>query len=82
VKPRTSVVGVNEGFTRHQIVDGRNGYLFDRGKENMLAVDRLLEIEWTPVEIQRTAQRYDVTNFRKCWLSFVKQGCHTEEQHP
>ncbi|WP_251328897.1 glycosyltransferase [Haloplanus pelagicus] len=62
------VVGVDEGYTSHQIEDGVNGVLFDRGTANLrAAVDRAYATEWDPEAIQRTAERFDTARFREAW---------------
>lgn len=62
------VVGIAEGFTEHQIRDGENGVLFERGRESLLAaVQRASSINWSSSEIQRTAERYGIDQFRDDW---------------
>lgn len=65
------VVGVNEGFTKHQIEDSVNGVLFDRG-EVLEAVKRMYKHDWNPKTIQQTAARYDITEFRKRWNDLIQ----------
>lgn len=66
------VVGVNEGFTKHQIEDGVNGVLFDRGVERMRdAIDRMYDQSWDAGEIQETAERYGMDRFEDEWRGLV-----------
>lgn len=62
------VVGIDEGFTSHQIRDEENGVLFSRGPENLrAAVERMYDQEWDPASIQESAVQYDVERFREAW---------------
>lgn len=66
------VVGIAEGFTEHQIRDGENGVLFERGPASLLAaIERAYSIDWSPNAIQRTAERYGVDRFRDDWCEFL-----------
>lgn len=68
------VIGVNEGFTRHQIISEKNGLLYQRGRENIIqAIERLSQIDWNPLEIQETAERFDIERFRENWLSLLDE---------
>lgn len=66
------VVGVDEGFTRHQIEDGVNGILYERGIDNLrAAIERMYQQEWKAGEIQRIAEQYDIEVFRRKWYSLL-----------
>jgi len=56
----TPVIGVRDGFTEHQVLDGKNGRLFDRG-ELAAALDRFERqgVSWTSTQIAEFAE----TNF-------------------
>lgn len=62
----TPVIGVNEGFTKFQVHDGRNGVLVDRSPEGIQAGVHRLNTEgvaWTPEQIASDAERYSVDRF-------------------
>jgi glycosyltransferase involved in cell wall biosynthesis len=66
------VAGVNEGYTAHQVIEGTNGVLFERGPENLrAAVRRLEETDWDPAAIRETAERYDTARFRERWQALL-----------
>ncbi|MFB6197115.1 MAG: glycosyltransferase, partial [Halobacteriaceae archaeon] len=60
----TPVIGINEGFTQYQIMNGKNGYTFERGHLN-----RAIEyfethgVEWSSDRIAQFADRFDVQQF-------------------
>lgn len=62
----TPVIGVREGYTQIQIQQGTNGYLFDRGTENLVAtVEEFLseQVSTSSEEIQQMATRYSFERF-------------------
>jgi glycosyltransferase involved in cell wall biosynthesis len=65
----TPVIGVNEGFTRFQIMDGQNGYTYDRTNGGGLrATLRRFErdgVTWTPDRIATFADRFSVEEFQR-----------------
>lgn len=64
----TPVIGVDEGYTRFQVDDGRTGVLYDRGVEGLVdAVERFEREGVTagPDEIAAEAAEYSVANFRR-----------------
>lgn len=63
----TPVIGVNEGFTQYQIMDGRNGYTFDRDSDGLREAVYRFEcegVEWADGRIADFADRFGVTQFR------------------
>jgi len=66
------VVGVDEGFTSHQVTEGENGVLFSRGARNLRrAVERMYRQAWDPDVIKNSSSRYDVSSFRREWRDLV-----------
>lgn len=64
----TPVIGVNEGFTQYQIMDGQNGYTFDRDSNGIRdAVQRFERdgVSWTDDRIAEFAEQFSVTKFRE-----------------
>ncbi|RDZ39353.1 glycosyl transferase family 1 [Haloferax sp. Atlit-19N] len=73
----TPVIGVREGFTRHQIIDGVNGVLFDRGVDNLVDAIERFESEGvtaTEHDIERFAQQFSVERFRRQMRSIVNEA--------
>lgn len=69
------VVGVEEGFTAHQINPGVNGVLFERsGNDLRAAVERLSEHDWEPERIQQSAERFDTETTLQKWRSLLNDG--------
>lgn len=61
----TPVIGINDGFTKHQIIDEQNGLLFARG-HLPAALDQFEArgVEWSEPRIERFADRFAVERFR------------------
>lgn len=62
------VIGVRDGFTKHQIHDGRDGILFDRGVGNLVtALDRFERdgVTGTPADLMDYASHFSVDRFRR-----------------
>lgn len=67
------VVGVDEGFTKHQIDDGETGILFDRGASGLRgAVEEMYDREWDPDRLQQAATQYDVSRFGEAWRDLLQ----------
>lgn len=63
----TAVIGPREGFTKHQIVDGRNGILYDRSPEAIsMAIDRFQEdgITMDSDDLRQFAAQFSEETFR------------------
>lgn len=57
----TPVIGVREGFTRHQLLEGQNGLLFDRSVENIRDAVQRFEadgVAWSEHELARWADHW------------------------
>lgn len=68
------VVGVNEGFTKHQLEDGENGVLFEPSKASLqAAVKRFLETDWDSKQIQNVSRKYDTRAVRKQWIRVLRE---------
>lgn len=68
------VVGVNEGYTQHQITDGEDGVLFEPTHDCLVdALQRAESTQWNPAEIQHYARQYDVRAVRRQWLQTIRR---------
>ncbi|ELZ19143.1 group 1 glycosyl transferase [Haloterrigena salina JCM 13891] len=73
----TPVIGVNDGFTQYQIIDGVNGVQFDRGVENLRSAVESFEgngVKWTESELREFAQNFDVDRYQRQFQSIVKEA--------
>lgn len=64
----TPVIGVRDGFTQHQIADGGNGILFDRGLRELADAVRRFErerVSWSVDELAAFADRFSVPRFHR-----------------
>lgn len=76
----TPVIGVDEGFTTHQIQNGRNGYLWPREQARLRETIQHLEtvgVEWAPERIEEFADRFNADRFRQEFRELVAS---TEER--
>lgn len=61
----TPVIGVNEGFTQYQIMDGKNGYTFERGAlRDAIRTFEREGVSWDADRIAEFADRFSVANFQ------------------
>lgn len=62
----TPVIGIREGFTEHQINDGKNGILYDHGDLEQ-AIQRFETdgVDWTPRKIADSVTPYSRERFRE-----------------
>jgi glycosyltransferase involved in cell wall biosynthesis len=66
------VVGVNEGYTRYQVEEDENGYLFDPDVDSVTnAVGYIKNNKWDPEQIMTMSKKFDVRVIRKKWIDFV-----------
>lgn len=78
----TPVLGVDDGFTRVQISPGDNGFVYDRGVENIAAaVGEFSErgVSWAPEEISAFADRFGVEAFRRNMRRVVDDAVERSE---
>jgi glycosyltransferase involved in cell wall biosynthesis len=69
----TPVIGVDEGFTSTQVINGKNGYLYQRG-ELVDAIKKFerFGVDWSPQKIQSDAiSRFQLDSFNDKITSFV-----------
>ena len=62
----TPVIGVDEGFTGYQILDGKNGYTFLRGVDQLRdAIDTFERegVDWDEAHIEAFAEQFSTSNF-------------------
>lgn len=71
----TPVIGVAEGFTTHQILDGKNGLLYDHSRDGLLRALKRFDREgvaWDSERIEAFAERFDTAEFRSQMYEFVR----------
>lgn len=71
------VIGVQEGFTQHQVQDGQNGCTYARGVSNLAeAVKRFDEngVAWSPPRIQQFAEQFSLGRFRQQMRKIVSEA--------
>jgi glycosyltransferase involved in cell wall biosynthesis len=62
----TPVIGVEEGYTKYQIKDGRNGYtIYPNATDALHAIDTLddVGVSWSPDELNQFAQQFSTERF-------------------
>ncbi|WP_458186846.1 glycosyltransferase [Haladaptatus sp. NG-WS-4] len=68
------LIGVNEGFTRHQAVDGKTGLRFEPTVASLRdSIDRFDPDDFDSTEIQRFAERYDRATFARTLRNVVRR---------
>ncbi|WP_458206995.1 glycosyltransferase [Haladaptatus sp. NG-SE-30] len=68
------LIGVNEGYTRHQVVEGKTGLRFEPTIASLRdAIDRFDPDDFDSDEIQRFAERYDRATFADSLLNLVNR---------
>lgn len=81
----TPVIGADEGFTRHQIQDGLNGYRCEPTVEGVQrAFDRFDRegVEWPEQVIERYAQQFDWARFSDDMQAVVAEARETVRVDP
>lgn len=71
----TPVIGVRDGFTKHQISDGKAGILYERG-ELLSAIERFERegVDLTSEQIAELAEQYSVESFQNQIRSAVREA--------
>ncbi|WP_266075052.1 glycosyltransferase [Haladaptatus caseinilyticus] len=68
------LIGVNEGYTRQQVVDGTTGLRFEPTVDSLrAAVERFDPDDFDGGEIQQFAERYERTTFEEALLDLVEE---------
>lgn len=68
----TPVVGVDEGFTQHQIVTGHNGVLVKPDVDSVMAgIQQVGDVQWSPAQIAAYAEQFGTDRFRNEVISAV-----------
>ena len=73
----TPVIGVDDGFTRHQILHGKNGYTFARQGGHLRETIRLFEqrgVKWSADQIASFAERFSTRRFREEMRDLVERA--------
>jgi glycosyltransferase involved in cell wall biosynthesis len=73
------VVGTNEGYTKHQVIEGKTGTLFEPSTEELItAVRRHRNMSWDSNEIQTNARLYDTRSVRLTWIQALRDLINEE----
>ena len=69
------VIGIEEGFTKQQIVPGLNGFFLEHVTHGSLSrtIRNIREHNWDTKEIQKCAAEYDVPEFKNKIISLVEE---------
>jgi glycosyltransferase involved in cell wall biosynthesis len=81
----TPVLGVRDGFTQHQILDGRNGYTYDRSDTNIVDAVRHFEangVAWSATDIQAFAEQFSLPRFRERMRDIVAEATEAAAIQP
>lgn len=83
----TPLLGVEEGMTQYQVIDGKNGYAFERdesGKTIRTVVQRFEDdgAEWTDSEIEAFAERFSVQAFHDRMQGAVDRAVENADATP
>lgn len=80
----TPVIGVRDGFTKQQIIDGENGYSFSREGGHLRERIRHFErhpVAWSPNEIRQFAvEQFDLGVFQTRMREIVENAVDTMEE--
>lgn len=71
----TPVIGVKDGFTRYQILEGDNGILFDRGVENLRRAVEEFEtdsVRWNEADLQEFANQFNIDRYQSQFSNIVE----------
>jgi glycosyltransferase involved in cell wall biosynthesis len=83
----TPLLGVEEGMTQYQVIDGKNGYAFERdesGKTIRTVVQRFEDdgVGWTDSEIEAFAERFSVQAFHDRMQGAVDRAVENADVTP
>lgn len=73
----TPVLGVDGGYTKYQIMNGKNGYMFGQDLEEIMKAVKCINchgVEWTPEKIREFSHKYGVYEFRKKMKQVVRKA--------
>jgi glycosyltransferase involved in cell wall biosynthesis len=83
----TPLLGVREGMTQYQVVEGKNGYTFERD-ETGVAIANVVRtfdregVEWEAEEIESFAERFSVDEFSTRMRRMVEQAVQNANVQP
>lgn len=81
----TPVIGVDEPFTCHQIIDGENGLTYQRGVSHLAAAVESFErnsVAWGDNELESFAAQFSVDRFRTAMREHVRAAQARSEVIP
>lgn len=79
----TPVIGIKDGFTQHQIVDGKSGILFDSGVSELAETVRRFDsqgVVWSAGEFEHYTEQFGVGRFREEMRAIVNET--VDEKRP
>lgn len=81
----TPVIGIDEGFTQFQLLEGKNGYTFERETRSLYHAIRRFEtegVDWDEDRIAQFADRFSVQQFREGMREAVAEAEAQSEVTP
>ena len=84
----TPLIGVREGMTRFQVVDGKNGVSYDRGPTPVESIQDAVSqferdgVEWSEGEISSFANRFSVDAFHENMWTVVEKAVDQSDVVP
>lgn len=81
----TPVIGVKDGYTQHQIADGKNGMLYSRQGGHLRERIRHFErvgVEWDAARLEEFAERFATDRFRNEMAAVVERARAQSEVEP
>jgi len=83
----TPLLGVREGMTQYQIIDGKTGYTFNRdrsGRTIRNAIEKFEEegVDWTEAEIASFANRFSIQTFHDRMYDAVERAVENADITP
>lgn len=82
----TPVIGVADGFTKHQIMDGKNGRIFSKDIAQLIEIIKQFEnngVSMSSIELESFAEQFSVDKFRNRIKEIVeKTQCETMISSP
>ncbi|PAU84938.1 glycosyl transferase family 1 [Halorubrum salipaludis] len=83
----TPLFGVREGMTQYQVINGKNGYTFDRDEtgqniRNVIQEFECKSVKWDDSEIESFAERFSVESFHNRMHDAVKHAINKADVTP
>lgn len=81
----TPVLGVADGYTQYQVIDGKNGYQFNHSKRSLLSTLEKYEnkgVEWSTEEIENFADRFSKERFQDKIRELTRTAYESSDYSP